>query len=51
MKVTKNGKKLIHIKGEDFEIIIAVRKPTSPVKILKEVWVKCPAKRLKTHTP
>lgn len=43
-KTLANG---IHIVGDDFEKVVAIRKPNVRTKIKFQIWVKCKAKKLK----
>ena len=47
MKINKKLAKGIHIVGDDFEKVIAIRKPDADTKIKFQIWVKCKVKKLK----
>ena len=47
MEINKKLAKGIHIVGDDFEKVIAIRKPNADTKIKFQIWVKCKASKLK----
>jgi len=47
MKLNKKLAKGIHIVGDDFEKVVAVRKPDADTKIIRQIYVKTTARRLK----
>ena len=48
MKINTKLAKGIHVVGDDFEKIVAVRKPNADTKITWEIKVKCRAKELQS---
>lgn len=45
MKIDIRLAKGIHVVGEDYEYVMAVRKPNADTKIIKEVWFKGKVKK------
>jgi len=47
MKINKQLAQGVHIVGDDYEYVEAVRKPNADTKIIKQVWVVGKAKDFK----
>jgi len=44
MEIKKEVANGIQISGDDFEMVMAVRKPNADVEIIREIWFKGKAK-------
>ena len=45
MKINKKLANGIHIVGDEFEYVKAVKKPNADTKITQEIWIKCKARK------